>query len=140
MPSSSEVGGSFLRRLPHPMPRMRARRAALGIVFLVLAAFVAAEAFGPYLSLAEATSSFALPVSLAAIAITAAGAGIVLLSSAWWSDAEERNALASKVEDPHHPAPIRSPVLPVTSGGNAYAGVAGGVTVPKGEDDERDPD
>ncbi len=119
---------------------MRAARAIAGIVLLILGVLLAVAAAGPYLSLAEATSSFTLPIVLMAVAFVVAGAGVVLLNSSRLTGAEEGGAVASSVEDPHHRPPIRSPVLPVTSGGNAYAGLAGGVTVSEDDEDGHHPD
>ncbi len=119
---------------------MRMRQAVGGIVFLVLAFLLAAQALGPYLALAQSSSTYTLPVFLLAIAAILAAAGMFLLQAARRSGADGLAGMAASLEDPQHPPPVRSPLLPVTSGGNPYAGPGGGVSPDTRQPSERDRD
>ncbi len=121
--------------LSPPVPsvlRMKRTRAVGGVLLLVLAVVLLAEAFGPYYA---GASDLLLSFLVAAI-ISGIG-GVFLLQAARISTNVDRSAMPATVENPHHPAPIRAPMMSTPSGGRAYAVTGGGAGI---DNSERKPD
>ncbi len=114
---------------------MNRKRAAGGILLLILAGILVAEALGPYL----ATTVFLL-LSLGIVAVGLAIGGIFLLRTARIPSPNDLDGLPATVEDPHRPAPIRSLALPVTTGHGGFAPIGGAATYSERESDEDESD
>ncbi len=116
---------------------MKRKRAAGGILLLILAGLLVVEAFGPYNSVWFTPTWFSLSFSIFVAAVVSAIGGVFLLQAARTSATEDLSEMAASVADPHHPAPIRAPMMSTPSGGRAYAVTGGGAGV---YNPEREPD
>lgn len=110
---------------------MDRRRAAGGILLFILAGLLFAEALGPYSAV-----SLEFSASLALVAVISAVGGIFLLQTAAVRGSLDDHGMPATVENPHRPPPVRSPLLPVSTGHGGIAPIGGGVTYPEPEGDE----
>ncbi len=102
---------------------MKRRRVAGGMLLLVLAGLVVIVGT----TLAYTVWS-AISLSFFVVAALLVIGGVVLLLTAF-SSPDDLSTMAASVENPHHRAPIRAPMMPNPSGGRAYGTTGGGAGI-----------